>query len=562
MKQPEEEKPEKGKLHFKHLPGFAKFLLEEKLDELAKESLAISREADYPLLKYFAHIPEESILELSKTASKDFYTHAVNNTLEEHLHHALDQWKQNQLPLISKDQVVAQDITLAGYVRRKVWTKFLKQYTADAELILQILAELDEYQQEADSASFQIFIDSQMEKIEQINKQLLQNENLYKQAQELTRIGNWIWSLKDGKIHKIQWSDELYMIYGLEPQSEEITLDRFVSFSHPDDKQKRIDQIQLSLESLDPPPYTMRIIRADGKVAVLSGKNEVLVGENGKPYKIFGTCQDITAEYDLGQALELKNKELIEANRSLENKNKELERSNKELTSFSYIASHDLQEPLRKIKTYSNLILETESGNLSEKAKQHFGTIVKSASRMQQLIQDLLAYSQTLTSSIEMKDVDLNATIREVMSHYDDQLRAQQLIFKVGDLPTIKGIPFQFTQLFQNIISNSVKYRRETVIPEITITSELIDRGSVPSSDSNKGKKYYRINISDNGIGFDPQYGEKIFEIFQRLHSRDEYSGTGVGLAICKKIVQNHDGYIYATGTPGAGAVFSVLLPQ
>jgi PAS domain S-box-containing protein len=559
MEQQAEAKPVKGKLQFKHLPGFAKFLLEKKMDELAKESLAVSREVNYPLLKYFDHLPEEYLLELSKTAGKEFYTHAINNTLEEQLKHALEQWKQNQLPLISKDQILAEDITLAGYVRRKVWMKFLRQYTDDIELTLQILAELDEYQLEADSASFQIFIDSQLVKMEEINKELLQNESLYKQSQELTHIGNWSWSLKSGKI---KWSDELYRIYGLEPQSEEITLDRFASFIHPDDKQKRIDQIQLSLQSLDPPPYIMRIIRTDGKVAVLSGKNEVLINKDGKPYKMLGTSQDITAEYYMGQALEQKHNELLEANRSLESKNKELERSNKELTSFSYIASHDLQEPLRKIKTYSNLILETESGNLSDKAKQHFNTIIRSSSRMQQLIQDLLSFSQTHTYSIEMTDVDLNTTIREIMAHYDDQLRLEQLILNVGELPTIKGIAFQFTQLFQNIISNAIKYKKETVAPEISITSELIDAGALPFSDNNAGRKYYKINICDNGIGFEPQYGDKIFEIFQRLHNRDEYSGTGVGLAICKKIVQNHDGYIYASGTPGVGAVFSIFLPQ
>jgi len=558
MEQSGEAKQGKGTLHFKHLPGFAKFLLEEKMDELAKESLAVSREVNYPLLKYFAHLPEEYLLELSKTAGKEFYTHAINNTLDEQLRQALDLWKQNQLPLISKDQVLAEDITLAGYVRRKVWTKFLRQYTTDVDLTLQILAELDEYQLRADSASFQIFIDSQLEKMEQINKELLQNETLYKQSQELTHIGNWSWTLKSGKI---KWSDELYRIYGLEPQSEEISLDRFTSFIHPDDKQMRIDQIQLSLESMDSPPYTTRIIKADGTVAVLSGKNEILINKDGKPYKVLGTSQDITAEYYMGLALEQKHNELIEANRSLESKNKELERSNKELTSFSYIASHDLQEPLRKIKTYSNLILETEP-NVSDKAKQYFNTIVRSASRMQQLIQDLLSFSQTHTYSIEMTDVDLNATIREIMAHYDDQLRVQQLKLTVGDLPTIKGIPFQFTQLFQNIISNAIKYKKETTTPEITITSEVIDGGVLPFADINSGRKYYRISISDNGIGFESQYGDKIFEIFQRLHNRDEYSGTGVGLAICKKIVQNHEGYIYASGTPGVGSVFSICLPQ
>lgn len=554
-----EDKPVEIALDFKYVPGFAKFLLEERLDEICAEGLAVSREVKYPLLKFFEHLPEEQLLELSKTSNRKFYTHAINNTLDEQLRQSLELWKQNQLPLLSSDQLVMEDITLAGYVRRKVWMKFLKQYTTDVELAFHVLSELDEYQKEADTAAYRIFIEMQVQKMEAVNRVLRHNENLYKQAQELTHIGNWSWTPDDGKIH---WSDEMYRIYGLEPQSEEIDIERFASFIHPEDRRTRIDQLKQSIETHDTPAYIMRIIKADGSIAVLSGNNEIIQDEGGKAISMLGTSRDITKEYYLSQELERKNNELQELNRSLESKNKELERSNKELSSFSYIASHDLQEPLRKIKTYSDLIVETESDTLPDQAKHYFNTITKSASRMQQLIQDILSFSQISTFSVEMKDVDLNITISEIVGHYDEQLRQQQLIIKVGKLPTVKGIPFQIMQLFQNLISNAIKYRKESAIPEIAITAELIGGDGLPDRDIDYIKKYHKIIISDNGIGFDSQYADKIFELFQRLHGRDEYSGTGVGLAICKKIIQNHGGHIYASGTPGVGSVFSVCLPQ
>jgi PAS domain S-box-containing protein len=556
---PEDSSPGIYNLHFTHLPGFATFLLENKLDVLVHDGLHLAHELHYPLLKYFEHMPEEQLIAISKISNTELLTHIINNTLDKQIQTALNQWLKNQLPVISKEQVVVKDITMGGYLRKKIWMKLLLDYTDDIKLAFAILDELEIYQTRNNDIFLQVYIDMQHERIEEMNKGLLHNEELYKQAQELTHIGNWSWAIAD---NKMTWSDEMYRIFGMEPQSEEMTVDKYISMIHPDDRQIRYEQMHASLRTLKPPAYTVQIRRADGGIAVIGGKNEVLTNAADQPYKMLGTCQDITTEYYLNQALEQTNGELQGLNLSLEHKNRELERSNQELTSFSYIASHDLQEPLRKIKTYSNLIADTEAEKLSDKGRQFFANINASATRMQQLIQDLLAFSHTHTTSIEKQEIDLNLTIKEVIAHYDDQIKEQQLIIKVGDLPMIKGIPFQFTQLFQNIISNAIKYKKQSEIPEIIITSELVDGETLNIPDIDKKLKYHKIDISDNGIGFEQQYGDRIFEIFQRLHNRDEYSGTGVGLAICKKIVQNHDGHIYASSTPGVGSVFSVCLPQ
>jgi signal transduction histidine kinase len=562
----------KAKLQFAYLPAFGKYVLEHKLDEYNRDSLAFAREIDFPLLRYLAHIPDEQLLELSRVSNTQLFGHMINNTLAQHIVESNRQWQENQLNIMDKDAVVAKDITLSGYLRKHTWMKLLKDYTPDRDLSFKIMAELDEFQMETDSASFQVFIDMQSDKLEQTNLALRQNESrllelvdslhisdgLYKQAQALTHIGNWSWSLAD---NTILWSDEMYRIYGLEPQAQQITFDSFISFIHPDDRARRAAEIQKSLDTHEPPAYTIRVIRPDSTIVVISGKNEVVLDEAGKATRMLGTCQDITAAYYLHQELEQKNEELKELNHSLQHKNKELERSNKELTSFSYVASHDLQEPLRKIKTYSNMILDSEADQFTPKGKQYFASINASTERMQQLIRDLLAFSRTHTYTDEMEEVDLNDTARDIANQYDELIQSGKLKLDVGKLPAIKGISFQFRQLFENIISNSIKYSKPNVPSRIAIKCQTISGTEIADRGGDPDRTYNRITISDNGIGFEPQYGDKIFEVFQRLHNRDQYTGTGIGLAICKKIVQNHDGIIYATAVPGEGATFFICLP-
>ncbi len=251
---------------------------------------------------------------------------------------------------------------------------------------------------------------------------------------------------------------------------------------------------------------------------------------------------------------------LAEANEKLSLQNKLLEAQNNELASFTYIASHDLQEPLRKIRTFCTLIFES-SGDFSETNKNYFSRVIKAAERMQSLIEALLNYSKTSRDAETMETVSLHKVLEEVLENLQDEINEKNALINVERLPEMTIVYVQFIQLFTNIISNALKYNRPDVPCMIHIKSEIIEAGNTGIADAVKEKKYVKISFTDNGIGFDQQYEDKIFQLFQRLHGRAEYEGTGIGLAICKKVVQNHFGFIKAEGKKGEGSVFILYFP-
>lgn len=245
----------------------------------------------------------------------------------------------------------------------------------------------------------------------------------------------------------------------------------------------------------------------------------------------------------------------------LQRKNRELERSNQELVSFSYVASHDLQEPLRKINTFSEQLLHKEFDKLSESGKSYFARMQNSISRMQTLIQDLLEYSRINTAERKFEVTDLNLLLQEVRSEFHERLEEKKAVFESDVLPVTGIIPFQLKQLFNNIISNAIKFSKQDVPLRISVGYKLVDASAIDEDSPKAFKKYHMISIADNGIGFDDQYKSRIFQIFQRLHGKNEYAGTGIGLSICQRVMQNHNGYIRATGEEGKGATFEMFLP-
>jgi len=275
---------------------------------------------------------------------------------------------------------------------------------------------------------------------------------------------------------------------------------------------------------------------------------------NGEATQIIGVAIDITD-------LKTSNESLRDLNDILVSKNAELEQMNAELTSFTYIASHDLQEPLRKIRTFSNLITEKDSTSFSATTKEYFNRITAAVTRMQNLIEALLSYSRTNTLETQFERVNLNKLVEDVKNDLYETIREKNAVIESCNLPALQVIPLQFHQLFLNIISNAIKYSKENVSPCIKITAECINGNTITAIGGNERYKYWKISFADNGIGFEQEYEQKIFELFQRLHGKSQYPGTGIGLAICKKIVLNHNGIIKATGKLGVGSVFNIYIP-
>ncbi|HEY0653847.1 MAG TPA: ATP-binding protein [Chryseosolibacter sp.] len=267
-----------------------------------------------------------------------------------------------------------------------------------------------------------------------------------------------------------------------------------------------------------------------------------------------GFIVDISAQKQVDQTLkdnrELKEiqQQLFENQSELQQKVIELNRSNYELEQFAHLASHDLQEPLRKLFFYTDVLKKKYNANLDSSGHAMLNNMTLAAGRMKELISDLLSYSQLQQQKLKFESVDLNQTISEILKDLDMVIKEKRAIVNVGNLPVLNGNTLRLRQLFTNLISNALKYSKKDIPPVIEVTASIEDDGIV-------------IKVKDNGIGFEEQYREKIFGLFERLHTRDQIPGTGIGLSICKRIVELHNGSIEADSVPNEYAIFSVTLP-
>lgn len=279
-----------------------------------------------------------------------------------------------------------------------------------------------------------------------------------------------------------------------------------------------------------------------------------LKNEKNAIQRWIGFIFDIHAEKQIEQTLkdnrDLKQiqKQLYDNQAELQRKIVELNRSNYELEQFAHLASHDLQEPLRKLFFYSDVLRQKYAGQIDASGRNILNSMSTAAGRMKELINDLLSYSQLQQQKLNFESVDLNSVMQEIIRDLDLPIREKTATIEVGPLPVLDGNRIRLRQLFQNLVSNALKYSKHGVPPVIRVMSEA-------------KHDMVTISIKDNGIGFPEEYREKIFGLFERLHSRDQYPGTGIGLSICKKIAELHHGNISALSTPGEFAEFKITLP-
>ncbi|WP_264529457.1 CHASE3 domain-containing protein [Flavobacterium sp. N502540] len=387
-------------------------------------------------------------------------------------------------------------------------------------------------------------ISRDFERLKVFNKQLLISGKLMAESEAIGKFSTWQWDLDT---NKIDYSDNQYRLLGYEPNAFVPEKGTFLNFVHPDDKEIVAKSMKGILNYKQLPFVYYKIVLPTQEVRHFKTTGKLLTDEQGSKI-LLGINFDITDEHLL--------------NIELQARNVELENSNKELASFNHVASHDLQEPLRKIQTFISRISDADKAVMSQNANDYIAKIEISAKRMRVLIDDLLLFSRTNTTKKEFIKSNLNELLKNAEAELTEMIDEKKAVITSTKLPKLAVIPYQIEQLFINLIGNSLKYNRPNVAPEITIESQKVFSVDYRELLDQNVKKYHKITFTDNGMGFDPQFKETIFVLFQRLHSKTDYPGTGIGLAICKKIVDNHKGYIMADSQPDQGSIFTIFLPD
>ncbi len=367
---------------------------------------------------------------------------------------------------------------------------------------------------------------------------LLRSEAGLRQSQRMARLGSWNWDIAT---NEVTWSDELYRLYGIAPGEFEASYEGFLERVHPDDRTAMEAAVGHAYSTGEPFDLDHRIVRPDGSVLVNHAHGEVTRDEHGNPVTMAGTGQDVTEQ----RAAE---EQIANQARELKERAVELERSNAELEQFAYVASHDLQEPLRSIGGFVQLLKRRYSGQIDEDADRFIGFTVSGVERMQALIDGLLTYSQEGRGELRREPVDSRALAERTLALLDAALRDAGAEVELGELPTILADEAGLGQVFQNLLANALKFT-DGEPPRVEVSA-------VHTGDA------WSFAVADNGIGIDPGHAERIFRIFQRLHAREEYPGTGVGLAVCKRVVERHGGRIWCEARPDGGTVFRFTIPD
>lgn len=655
---------ESGMYQFELLPKIAQFILDHHLDTFVREIIRTSYRMNVPVLKYLKHLSAEELFQQSKRGSSELLQYLADNKVFQFIEMSMKRWLSNQLPLIDKFQVQAEDITTINYLRAEVMKQFIPQFTGNVSEAMEMVREIDLYilgsnttatntyieilkEQLAVETHFSsnviqaspavtyifdiqngktIYVSSKVEEVlgytplemlalegnvvqvlghpddiiviqgglqqmvdenagrtfsadfrlrakngqycwlrsylvvfkrddkglptevlgqvYEVTKEkdlinaIEKREQQLLEAQNIAKLGSFDWTIHTDRT---EYTPEMRNIFETEkPQGYERLLTRI----HPDDRERVKEAMTRSFET---GTYDCEFrYRINNKEKLLWAKS-LVVFEEGKPVRMIGTVQDLTERKRMEETL-------------LE-KTIELQKSNASLQEFASVASHDLKEPLRKIITFSDLLEAKDAANLSAQGRDYLHKVSNSATRMKALIDDILAYSALAGKEIKEK-TNLNQLVQDVLATLEVPIKEIGATVTVAPLPEAIVYSSQMTQLFQNLLSNSLKFSRKDVPLQIVITHSYQSRKQVNGYAVQKATRYLQIQIRDNGIGFNNDAAEKIFGLFSRLHSKSTFEGTGLGLAICRKVAENHGGAIYAESAPGEGAAFTILLPD
>ncbi|MBC8047198.1 MAG: PAS domain S-box protein [Fimbriimonadaceae bacterium] len=359
---------------------------------------------------------------------------------------------------------------------------------------------------------------------------LIQSEKRLNESQAIANLGNWYLNFET---NIALWSEEACRIYGFPVDENRHSFDTWVSFIHPEDLDYVMAALKESQKTFSDTILNHRIVLKDGTIKHIYSKSKFELDQNGKSVGLYGIAHDVT-ERKIQEAA-------LEKQMSLEIKNKELEQ-------FAYIASHDLQEPLRTVANYMQVFEEDYPDVLDDNAKKYLHAVNNAISRMSVLIKSLLDFSRLGTNK-KLSCVDCNKLIDDVIADLDTVIKTSRAVIKITDMPKLNLYEIEIRQVFQNLITNAIKFRKKDTRPKIEIRSEKVN-------------EKWKFSVSDNGIGIEPIHFERIFDIFQRLHTNKEYEGSGIGLANCKKIIQMHQGDIWVESIPGEGTTFYFTIPN
>lgn len=503
----------------KNLSTFSRYLRQYKLQELAAFNVEIFNTMDMPLGRFIPDMEEKQLIDFLKQTFEKLLCSFEDGTALEKTKANILKWQEDKLPGISKYNIAPSDIILMYSLQKKSLMKFVFEYTSNIEEAVGIVNELMDYFMQSQGLSFQTLFEIHKETETQLKEREERYHELFENAQDSIIV-------TDTRYRITEWNNAAEKLLGYSKEEAiNQTTDVIIRFKFPQsDKRESIREV----------------IRQkghwDGELVILNKKGEEL------HTLISGSAIKNNLQQTLGSLFIIKD---ISDRRKMEielqrNAN-ELARSNKELEQFAYIASHDLQEPLRMISSYVQLLAVRYKDKLDQDAAEFIHYAVDGSNRLRILINSLLEYSRINRKKV-FKMVNMNTIVEEVKLNIADTIKEANASIKYIKLPTVVADHMLMSQLLQNLISNAIKFKSDKQ-PEIFISAKKVD-------------ECYLFSVSDNGIGIKKDYTEKIFVIFQRLHTIEKYPGTGIGLAICKKIVEHHGGEIWVESEVGKGSTF------